>query len=532
MGKGIWERAWVRHVAVALGYGVTVAMLRQFSVSYWEIADGFRLSIFLLAPYRYWPALLVGDLGYYVYLSYECFASWGATWAAYNLLSPAAFIAPSIYWVRERWRPMEKVASNIGILLGCALLVSCVLVIRSVVGIHLMHLPKGYAVHNDAFAARYFIGCYLGSLTVAPLVLVFYEVVKQYGWRQLYSRITDSRLVFESAWLGLPILAFLMWLGLSAPMNSETRQLVQVAMFLPVVWLALRHGWQGAAIGGAVASCAIKVLMPALYDHHTIQAEIIVAFAISTMLLMGSRIAMLDRRAEQESADVRRAFVLAQRNVYIGEMQLRMASQTLEQMRENIQAGFAMVLGRLRHLQPAVDDRGYQRHALVAQEQLHRLADSLYPASMRERGLPTTLRDGPMVRLLRDAGLLYSCDVRGPLSRLSHTLHLTVYRIICESIADSCLKQDMSDIRVQIRCIEKQAQRAIIIRVGFKADPVRMSLIHWDELNAYVRRTTSGLGLRVIRDRAALFEGRAKVRTYSDGRLITALLFDRVSDGD
>ncbi|HUB89773.1 MAG TPA: MASE1 domain-containing protein, partial [Dyella sp.] len=401
-----------------------------------------------------------------------------------------------------------------------------------VLSVNLMHLPKDYVVHNGALAARYFIGGYLGALTIAPLVLAIHQAVKQHGLRQLYTRVTESRLVFESTCLGLPILAFLLWLGLSSPAEADTRQFVQIAMFLPVVWLALRHGWQGAAIGGAIASCAIKLLMPALYDHHTIQAEILVAFAISTMLLMGARIATLDHRAEQERADVRMAFALAQRNVYIGEMQLRMASQTLEQVRETIQAGFAMMLGRLRHLQPAVDDRGYQRHALVAQEQLHKLADSLYPVSVRERGLPIALREGPMPRLLNDAGLLYSCDVRGPLSCLSATLRMTVYRIVYDAIADICAKEDVSDIRVQIRCLEAHGRRAVIVRIGLKVDPIRMACICWDELHAYLARPSSGLGLRAIRDRAAIFEGRAKVRTHAEGKFISALLFDPVSGGD
>lgn len=532
MGKGLWERAWVRHVAVAVAYGVAAVIFRELSVSYWMISDGLRLSAFLLVPYRYWPALFVGDLGYYVYLSYDCIDNWGVTWAICNLLSPAVFVAPLIYWARERWQPIWMSGGNMGVLLGCSLLLSCAVTLRSIASVHLMHLPADYHVHNGALAARYFIGGYLGSLTIAPLVLAIYQVVGQCGWQQLCSRIADSRLIFESTCLGLPVLAFLLWLGLSAPTASETRQLAQVAMFLPVVWLALRHGWQGAAIGGAVASCAIRLMMPALYDHHTIQAEILVAFAISTMLLMGSRIATLDRRAEQERADVRMAFALAQRNVYVGEMQLRMASQTLEQVRETIQAGFAMMLGRLRHLQPAIDDRGYQRHALVAQEQLGRLADSLYPISVKERGLPTALREGATARFLRDAGLSYSCDVRGSSSRLSSTLRMTIYRIVNEAIADACFKEDVSEIQVRIRCMEKYGRRAAMVRIRLRVDPVHVVHINWEELRTHIARTTSGLGLRAIRDRAAIFEGRAKVRTYLEGRFISVLLLDPVTGGD
>jgi glucose-6-phosphate-specific signal transduction histidine kinase len=531
MGKGLWERAWVRHVAVAVAYGLAAAILRELSVSYWAVANGLRLSVFLLAPYRYWPALLVGDLGYYAYLSYDCLDDWGMTWAIYNLLSPGMFIAPLIYWVRKRWQPSGN-ATHIGLLLCCTLLLACTIAIRGVLSVNLMHLPKGYVVHNGDLAAGYFIGAYLGTLTIAPLVLAIYQAISQCGWRFIYNKVADSRLVFESICLVLPLLAFFLWLGMSAQANSETRQLVQVAMFLPVVWLALRHGWQGAAIGGAIASCAIKLLMPALYDQHTIQAEILVAFAISTMLLMGSRIATLDRRAEQERADVRMALALAQRNLYIGELQLRMASQSLEQIRETVQGGFSMILGRLRHLQPAVDDRGYQRYALVAQRQLDTLADSLYPVAIREKGLPSALREGSLVQLLRDAGMFYTCDIRGPLSRLSHTLHMTVYRIVCEAIADACSKKDMSDIRVKIRCMERNARRGVVIRIFMKADPIHMSHVHWGELHAHVTRTTSGLGLRTIRDRAAVFEGRAKSRTLRGGRVISALLMDPATGGD
>ena len=111
-------------------------------------------------------------------------------------------------------------------------------------------------------------------------------------------------------------------------------------------------------------------------------------------------------------------------------------------------------------------------------------------------------------------------------------LRMTVYRIICEAIADVCSKEDMSDIRVQIRCMEGHGRHAVMVRINLEVDSVRMSYIRWDELHAYVVRTGSGLGLRAIRDRAAIFEGKAKVRVYPGGRLVSALLFDPVAGGD
>jgi len=531
MGKGRWANPWLRHIAIAVTYGIAVVLFRELSVSYWMILAGLRLSVFLLTPYRYWPALMVGESGYFVWLSYECASVWGTTWAIANVAPPALFLAPVIFGVREHWQPVKKNVINIGAVLTCALMVSLVSMLRDLLMVRLMVLPAGYELHVGETAARYFIGSYLGILTVTPLVLAAYQVTVHGGWRQLYAKMAASRLVYESTCLGLPVLAFLLWVGASAPAHSETRQMVQVAMFLPVVWLALRHGWQGATVGGTVASCAVKALMPALYDHTTIQSEILVAFAISTMLLAGARIATLDRRAEQERADVRSAFALAQRNVYLGEMQMRMASQTLEQVRETVQVGFSMVLGRLRHLQPALDDRGYQRHALVAQEQLHRLADSLYPTTMRERGLPTVLREGAMARLLDEAGVAYSCDVRGSLSPLSHAVRMTIYRIVSDVIADACSRRDVSDIRVRIHGKEKDGRRGALISVHLRTDPVSISLVHWDDLLAYIARTTSGLGLRSIQDRAGIFEGSVKTRTSPEGRCISVFLLDPIAGG-
>jgi hypothetical protein len=65
-----------------------------------------------------------------------------------------------------------------------------------------------------------------------------------------------------------------------------------------------------------------------------IQAEVIVAFAICTMLLLGARIEVLDRRAERERKEVRTALALAQRQVQLGEMQLRSTAMALEHARE------------------------------------------------------------------------------------------------------------------------------------------------------------------------------------------------------
>jgi len=534
MGKGLWGRAWVRHIAVATAYGTVYVAFRQLSLAQWQITAGLRLTVLLLAPYRYWPALIVGEFGYYAAVGYVCSAVWGVAWGLACAVPGIAYVAPVIYWARKRWPSILRDAThiNVGRLLGYALLSSVPLMLRDV-GLFFVikNLPADYIVNYSNLSSDYFIGSYLGILTVTPLALLGYQKLAGKKWRELQSGIENSRLVFESVCLGLPVLAFLLWIGFSAPPHSLARQMAQVAMFLPVVWLAFRHGWQGAAAGGAAASCAVMLLMPERSDPMTIQAESILSFAISTMLIMGARIGSLDKHVEQERIDVRTALVLAQRNVYLGEMQLRMTSQALEQIKENVQAGFAMMIGRLRHLQPAIDDRGYQRHALVAQDQLGRLVDSLYPVALREKGLPSALREGVLPQMINEAGVVYSCDLRGPISKLSHTLRITIYRVTWEAVADACMKKNVSDIRIHVRVVERQGRIGVLIVARFRAYPAQLALVDWGELVPRLVRGSSGLGLRAVRDRAAVFEGRMRIRSITSGHQISIVLVDSATPG-
>jgi glucose-6-phosphate-specific signal transduction histidine kinase len=536
MGQGLWERQrpWVRHVAVVLGYGVAYFIFRSFSPSEWQITAGLRLAVLLLVPYRYWPALIAGESSYYIVVGFVCSSVWGAVWGLGCAVPPIVYVAPVAYWVREYWAPISRHATHIhmGRLIGCTLLASVVVMLRDTCLLQLVkNLPAGYDASYSKWGPRYFIGCFIGTLTVAPLVLLCYQKLVVGRWSELQARIESSRLLFESLCLVLPTLAFLLWVGYSAPPYAPARQMAQVAMFLPVVWLAFRHGWTGAAVGGAAASCAVMLLMPKPWDVATLQAEAILSFAISTMLMMGARIESLDKHAEQERMDVRMALSLAQRNVYLGEMQLRMTSQALEQIKESIQAGFTMMIGRLRHLQPAIDDRGYQRQALIVQDQLHRLADNLYPLVLRERGLPSALREGGLPRMLREAGLTYLCDLRGPVSKLSNALRMAAYRIIGEAIADACMKKNVSDIRIQIRVAERRQRIGVLIVVRFRASLPQLAFVDWDELVPRVVRGTSGLGLRAVRDRAAVFEGRTRSRPIRSGHQVSVLLLDPLTPG-
>ena len=58
-------------------------------------------------------------------------------------------------------------------------------------------------------AGRYFLGNYLGILTLTPLIFVVYEALRAGPWRTLPMRMAKSQLTMESILIGLPSLALL-----------------------------------------------------------------------------------------------------------------------------------------------------------------------------------------------------------------------------------------------------------------------------------------------------------------------------------
>jgi len=519
MRVGSWSGAVLRQALVAGVYLAALFLFRTISIQHWYILTGFHLVVLMLVQYRYWPALFVADTACLAYISYAYLDQYGLYWAMLNVIPAFVYEAPVVWWARERWRLFSSRRTiNIPIFVLCALIVAIVSTAEAIGQVQFATLPPGYVIHYGEVTARMVLGNFMGVLTVAPVTLVVYQsfAAANFRWRRWLPALLESRFLIEGALGVFPLIAFLVWLG---DHNPQIRAMVQMAMFLPVIFMAFRHGWQGAAVAGTLASLGIVTLMPATEDPATLQAETLVAMAISTMLLVGGRMTALMQRVEQERFDSRMAMALAHRNAAQGEAQLRVTAQALDQLGQSIQGAFKLVLGRLRHLQPVTDDSSYRRHVESAQEQLFLLTDSLSPAVLREHGLPGALNQGAMARVLHEAGIRYWCDLRGSVSNFPRELSLVVYRVVCEAISEACLTHEPADVLVKIRCGTKDRTWAVVM-IDIRWNPARSLHVDWVTLRQRLRISATGLGREAIADRAATYGGRLRERTMPDGKRV------------
>jgi len=521
MTTRIWDNIWLRQLAIAAGYAVSYLLLREISFSHWVLFAGLRLCALMLMPYRYWPALLVGELLPLGYISLSCLDQYGWMWSAVMVVPPVGLAMPIVRFCREQRRlfPTRSITS-MNVFLLCALLASFIWTIADTSALLLATVQSPYDYR--AAAGRYFLGSYTGILTIVPLVLAVREKLMGTAIRQLVATMSENRLVLETVSLLLPALALLVWLA--SGVAGDASQAARMAMFLPVAWLSLRHGWHGAAVGGTAASIAVILTMPVMHDHETVQAQAFIAFTCTTMLMLGARIAVLHQRERQERMDSRLALAMAQRNVYLGELQLRQTSYALEQMSGAIQASYTQLLGRLRCLLPGTDERTYYRQAAVAQHQIYRLADSLYPVSWRDRGLPAALREGSIPRALDEGGIVYWCDIQGDVEQLSTSVHMALYRLASEAIALTCAKRNVSKVRVRLRGGQAGGRRWAVLCVDSDVDYERLARVRWDDIQSALGGI--GMGLGALKDRAGIFEGKVHARAHGTGNRISLILFD------
>ncbi|MBU6249222.1 MAG: MASE1 domain-containing protein [Xanthomonadaceae bacterium] len=504
-----------RQLLTAALYGAGLVALRQVSFSHWEVFAGFRLCVLLLVGYRYWPALLVGETTCLIVSAIQSIDRFGIAWAVLFSVPPAGLAMPVVAYCRERLALFDATGRiRIPVLILCAFACSILWASINILSFSVMQLPPDYVwMGMPVYAARLFTGSFAGVLAVAPMVFCIRELRMDgdLTWR----RLIHNRLFIESASIMLPALLMLAWVGASAGQDG-IKQAARIFMFVPVVMLALRHGWKGAAVGGAAASVAVISTMPSLYDTGTLEAQVFMAFATTTLLLLGDRIAVLSEREALRRQDACMALALAQRNLWLGEMQLRQTSRALEGLQETFRSSYLELLDRVRHVMPPLDERAYRLRAVEAQQQIHRLADSLHPVLWQDGGLAATLRQGTVPRVLNDIGIRYWCTFRNEQNiEIERELQVVIYRSVCDLIVYLCQSRQVRSISMQVRIGGASGTHCALVRIKGARDsdnPMSAQTLH--ELMSGL--SASGLGLEAVRDRVSLFGGVLRERVVGE----------------
>jgi glucose-6-phosphate-specific signal transduction histidine kinase len=470
--------------------------------------------------------LVVAEFLPLAYLGYDCADQFGVAWAFAVAIPPILLSMPLGWWFRSQMVLFPaKRDVNIEVLISCAFLASILWATASFVALALVRMPAPYAGLNLLVLFRYFLGNFLGVLTLTPLVLMIKVALSDLGTGTLRKRLFDSRLLLDSIALLLPALGLLIWVAIRS--TGDLKQVARIAIFLPVAWLTLRHGWRGAALGGAAASIGVMLTMTARREPSLVQAEAFVAFAVMSLLMLGARIAVLNERERQERVEGKLALQLAQQGLYRNELRMRQVALALEQVGEAMQQAHQRLLERFRHLLPATEERVHTRQAALTQQQVYRLSNSLYPRAWAKKDLPMALRDGSIADALATVGATYRCSIQDQyLNRLTPGVQVMLYRLACEVVAYLTAQQAYALVCVTSRCGMKNGRRWVALKICGRGedDNARWSLQQLELLRS--RMGAEGLPLWTLRDQARIYEGAMHLRKDPGGWRVTFLLQD------
>jgi glucose-6-phosphate-specific signal transduction histidine kinase len=302
-----WQR-WGQHLALAAAYGAVYEVARHLSFPQWMLTAGLRLGCLFLLPTRFWPALALGEgipLLEVAALNVERFGfAWAVSEAVPMVVLWMALMKPLL----DRWSIHdERGQVRMNLILVAALGVAAITAVATMLTAltAIIHTPTGaWPDPNTGFVGylcAYFLGAYLGALTLTPTVLALHERFRGLGGKPLtFSLVWRSPLLRDTLGWVLPVLAVLSWLTMDAG-HEGLRQVARFALVLPVLVMAWRHGWHGASVGGMCASIALAVVAPGpLADAATIQVEAVLALVVSGSLLVAVRVPAMNRALRSE----------------------------------------------------------------------------------------------------------------------------------------------------------------------------------------------------------------------------------------
>jgi len=532
MGKRWWTNEWLLQLGVAVGYGLLYFAIHPYSTSHWPIHAGVRLACLLLMPYRFWPALLVGEAVPNGYEVFQCLDSLGSTWVAIRAIPPFAVAMP-IVWACRTWMPPlpSKNLVDIKALLICGLLVS----LGGMAYSTLAHAVEAHPSTPFALvsAVTFFLGPYLAILSVVPWLLMAKLNYEEGHLREQISQIFASRLFLDTVALVIPTFAVLTWMSIAG--NDQIKQIAPIAMFLPMAWLTLKHGWRAAAVAGplAIASISLQISIYSDFDPKTFATQTFLAIGVSCLFALGARISVQLVQEEKERNSAISVQRLARQSLQLSEQRMRQTSQALEYLAGTLHITNGRLLDQMRRIVPNIESHAFYKQAVATQNQVYRLAESMHPVAWRERGLPAALNE-TVARALDEAGIAYRCEINGRgFTRLAPAVLTAAYRTACEAVVYVTSRLACTRVNLMLRGGETHGKRWVVLRVEgvLEETGVASAVYHSDERKRLgAKLGASMLDIPEMRDHVHIFDGLLHLRMPQGHLQITALLHDAVQE--
>lgn len=365
------ELSWRKYAQVTVVYAILFGLAFRlgsffawiYEGSLWYPAAGLRWTLLLLTGWRFLPCIAVAEMTvisvYGVIFQNRYYDSW---WVLMVAVSPLLYASARSVFVRiAHFNP--KLRSTRDVAWFCAGLVAVPLAV-SALG-RLIYALVGLTGWENLGPSifSFWIGDMVGLLMITPVMLLFmpksalhFLSVPTNVFAQTPRRLSrpQAALDFLLVWLSMFALRLL-----TIGFEAASDRLYWYLLFMPLIWIAFRHGLSGAAIGTlAMTSGSAWLTAPPVTPEKIFDLHILVISLALTTLMMGASV------SSQRSAQRR----------------LERQFQELESRRSEMSAFVRSLSHELKN--PLVTIGGYVGH--LKQELEKRSKDSLPKDSLQQ----------------------------------------------------------------------------------------------------------------------------------------------------
>lgn len=485
-----------RGLALAAGYCALFLFFWRFSLDQWYLPAGLRLAGILLLPPRYWIFVAAGDAAALLALRAPKAEQYSVQWAYLSpfLFMPVYSLAPLA--LRAWLKSPAKISSWLPIV---AVSVVCWSTAWSMVLNYALAGPRSEVTLQNFI--RFSVGDILGIMMILLPCLLW---IRRKEWRGSRNEIAQNVAI-----ACLMIAALYATAMMSGAKGSAIQLMPLVFMVLPVFFLAVMHGWHGAALGMTLVNLAVAFALPRPYVAGVFSEIILIAqVALVTLsaglLLVGDRITKLFEMSTEallakfQAVQELRAQEAAGKGQSKNLLKALFRSNDL-QFREN-----AIILGAARHdldsyrhdVAKTLKDGGQYERAMEAQvagmqaaKSLDMHRDLLYPLEIETHGLYAALMAPAFLDAWRERARPH-LNLKGKQHFLSLPLRLAVYRAInraMESMQDYAPTE--YDIRANVWRRSGRSGAAVLVSCSATREPAGSSQDARDALDELRART-------------------------------------------
>jgi len=471
----------------------------SLSHAFWFLPAGLRFVAFMNTRPAHWPVFLVGEWLAIVYLNVEYDVFSGDFVLMFPNFLPSVIYAAVIgffVW-KKGWTGYAGISrSELGS-------ISFVIVVAAVASaISLFYLMPGdhpFLVF-EKFSIKGIFSYALGDVAGVLFAWSLVEFVKSFMAMDKVNRWSFAR---NASYLILPVATLF---ALLLPLFEWE---VLALMFIPIVFLALNHGWSGATFSLTI----LNVIAGLVYWHSGNTGEL---FHTQVFLVsVGFTGLFLGAAVSRQAGLMKSISTMSQRVITTQETERNRIAKDVHDHIGQVLTALTLRVAILRQRAPAELENDFDiLDQLAAQvfHDVHDIVGELSPRELSHFGLKQLL-EGPVIqKMLSAANVTYSTAIDPGVADIPEQIQTAIFRISQEALTNIVRHSLATECGLKVSLLSKKGKRSVRLEI-------------WDDGTGFESNVArKGHGLQNIMDRAQALMGNCDLSSDENGTILVVFL--------